>query len=68
MAPIVPVDAGDASLLASSTGWRVLLDRSDLTELEVEVGCTGPVLRKPSALAPPPGRGRAGSRRRAAPA
>ena len=44
--------AGDARCSPSSTAWRALLDRSDLTELEVEAGGTGLVLRKPMALAP----------------
>ncbi len=43
---------GDASLLALVDRLATLLDRSDLTELEVEVGGTGLVLRKPAALAP----------------
>lgn len=46
-------DAGDESLLALVDRLATLLDRSDLTELEVEVGGTGLLLRKPSALAPP---------------
>lgn len=45
-------DAGDESLLALVDRLATLLDRSDLTELEVEVGGTGLLLRKPSALAP----------------
>jgi len=45
-------DAGDESLLALVDRLATLLDRSDLTELEVEVGGTGLFLRKPSALAP----------------
>ena len=49
----VPADAaGDASLLALLDRLAGLLDRSDLTELEVEAGGTGIVLRKPAALAP----------------
>ena len=54
-APIVPVNAGDASLLGLIDRLGDLLERSDLTELEVEVGSTALVLRKPTALAPPPG-------------
>ena len=43
---------GDASLLALIDRLAALLDRSDLTELEVEAGGTGLVLRKPAAIAP----------------
>jgi acetyl-CoA carboxylase biotin carboxyl carrier protein len=39
-------------LLALIDRLSALLDRTDLTELEVQVGATGLVLRKPSALAP----------------
>ena len=35
----------------SSTGWRTCSSGRDLTELEVEAGGTGLVLRKPSAIA-----------------
>ena len=51
-APAVPADDGDRELLALIDRLAALLDRSDLTELEVESGGTGLVLRKPSALAP----------------
>ena len=51
--PIVPGNAGDASLLGLIDRLGSLLDRSDLTELEVEVGGTALVLRKPSAIAAP---------------
>jgi acetyl-CoA carboxylase biotin carboxyl carrier protein len=52
--PVVPVtDGGDASLLALIDRMAALLDRSDLSELEVEAGGTGLVLRKPVALASP---------------
>ena len=44
-------DDGDASLLALIDRLAALLERSDLTELEVESGRTGLVLRKPAALA-----------------
>ena len=44
--------ARDAELLGLIDRLATLLDRSDLTELEVESGGTGLVLRKPSALAP----------------
>ena len=49
---IPPRDDGDRELLALIDRLAALLDRSDLTELEVESGGTGLVLRKPSALAP----------------
>ena len=52
-ATIVPGNAGDASLLGLIDRLGSLLDRSDLTELEVEVGGTALVLRKPAALAAP---------------
>jgi acetyl-CoA carboxylase biotin carboxyl carrier protein len=48
-----PRDGGDVELLALIDRLAALLDRSDLTELEVESGDTGLVLRKPAALAPP---------------
>ncbi|HET9084369.1 MAG TPA: biotin/lipoyl-containing protein [Candidatus Limnocylindrales bacterium] len=47
-----PTDGGDLELLRLIDRLAALLDRSDLTELEVESGGTGLVLRKPSALAP----------------
>jgi acetyl-CoA carboxylase biotin carboxyl carrier protein len=47
-----PTDDGDLELLRLIDRLAALLDRSDLTELEVESGGTGLVLRKPSALAP----------------
>ncbi len=55
--------AGDASLLALVDRLAGMLERSDLTELEIEAGGTGIILRKPAALAgpttilaaPPPG-------------
>jgi len=46
------VDGADASLLSLIDRLSALLDRSELTELEVQVGSTGLVLRKPSAIAP----------------
>ena len=52
-APIVPGNAGAASLLGLIDRLGSLLERSDLTELEVEVGGTALVLRKPSAIAAP---------------
>jgi acetyl-CoA carboxylase biotin carboxyl carrier protein len=42
----------DESLLALIDQLAGLLDRTELTELEVQVGSTGLVLRKPQALAP----------------
>jgi acetyl-CoA carboxylase biotin carboxyl carrier protein len=45
-----PVDGGDASLLALIDRLTDVLERSDLTELEVEAGGTGLLLRKPIAL------------------
>jgi acetyl-CoA carboxylase biotin carboxyl carrier protein len=48
----MPRDVGDLELLGLIDRLAALLDRSDLTELEVESGGTGLVLRKPSALAP----------------
>ncbi len=47
-----PRDRGDLELLGLIDRLAALLDRSDLTELEVEAGGTGLVLRKPEALAP----------------
>jgi acetyl-CoA carboxylase biotin carboxyl carrier protein len=47
-----PADDGDRELLRLIDRLAALLDRSDLTELEVESGGTGLVLRKPTALAP----------------
>ena len=47
------LDAGDESLLALVDRLATLLDRSDLSELEVEVGGTGLILRKPAPPAAP---------------
>jgi len=47
-----PRDDGDRALLALIDRLAGLLDRSDLTELEVEAGGTGLTLRKPGAFAP----------------
>jgi acetyl-CoA carboxylase biotin carboxyl carrier protein len=50
-----PAPSGaDGSLLAILDRLTVLLERSDLTELEVEAGGTGLVLRKAAAIAPAP--------------
>lgn len=45
-------DAGDQNLLGLIDRLAGLLDRSELTELEVQVGETALILRKPIALAP----------------
>ena len=45
------VDPGDESLLSLIDKLAGLLERTELNELEVQVGSTGLVLRKPSALA-----------------
>ena len=50
--PPEPRDDGDLALLRLIDRLSALLDRSDLTELEVEAGGTGLILRKPAALAP----------------
>ena len=49
-----PRDRGDVELLALIDRLADLFDRSDLSELEVETGGTGIVLRKPIAVAPAP--------------
>ncbi len=51
-APAAPQGEDDVRLLGLIDRLAALLDRSDLTELEVEAGGTGLVLRKPAALAP----------------
>ena len=48
-----PAARDDAELLALIDRLAVLLERSDLSELEVEAGRTGLVLRKPVAVATP---------------
>jgi acetyl-CoA carboxylase biotin carboxyl carrier protein len=50
--PDPPANPGDASLLVLIDRLATLLDRTELTELEVQAGGTGLVLRKPSAIAP----------------
>jgi len=50
--PAPPRAGDDVELLGLIDRLAALLDRSDLTELEVEAGGTGLVLRKPSALTP----------------
>jgi acetyl-CoA carboxylase biotin carboxyl carrier protein len=52
--PAPPTDPGDVALLGLVDRLAAILDRSELTELEVQVGGTGLVLRKPVAIAPPP--------------
>jgi acetyl-CoA carboxylase biotin carboxyl carrier protein len=47
------LDPADSSLLHLIDRLASILERTDLTELEVQVGSTGLVLRKPSAIAPP---------------
>jgi acetyl-CoA carboxylase biotin carboxyl carrier protein len=44
------VDPGKESLLALIDKLSALLERTDLNELEVQVGATGLILRKPSAV------------------
>jgi acetyl-CoA carboxylase biotin carboxyl carrier protein len=44
------VEPGDESLLALIDKLAGLLERTDLNELEVQVGATGLILRKPSAV------------------
>ena len=46
------IGPGDESLLELIDKLSALLDRTELTELEVQVGATGLVLRKPTAFAP----------------
>jgi acetyl-CoA carboxylase biotin carboxyl carrier protein len=55
-----PSPGDDASLLALIDRLATLLEQSELAELEVEVGGTGVVLRKPAAIAPPPAPAAAG--------
>lgn len=54
-----PHDGADAELLGLIDRLAVLLERSDLTEIEVESGSTGLILRKPVADALPAGSGTA---------
>jgi len=46
-APPLPTDPADVALLGLIDRLAALLERSELTELEVEMGGTGLVLRKP---------------------
>ena len=50
-APARNIEPGDASLLSLIDRLGAILERSDLTELEVEAGRTTVVLRKPAAVA-----------------
>ena len=50
--PPEPQDAGDVELLALIDRLADLLERSDLSELEVASGGTGVILRKPVVVAP----------------
>jgi acetyl-CoA carboxylase biotin carboxyl carrier protein len=52
--PVHVSDDGDASLLALVDRLASVLERSDLSEVEVEAGGTALVLRKAVAAAPPP--------------
>jgi acetyl-CoA carboxylase biotin carboxyl carrier protein len=52
--PAPPTDPGDVALLGLVDRLAALLDRSELSELEVQVGGTGLVLRKPVAIPPTP--------------
>ena len=61
--PPVLRDGGDVELLALIDRLAALLDRSDLSELEVEAGGTGLVLRKPTAIAGAGRRGRGAPQR-----
>jgi len=47
------MSAADERLLALIDRLTAILDRSDLTELEIEAGGTGVVLRKPDPIAQP---------------
>ncbi|MBY0397168.1 MAG: hypothetical protein K2X91_11985, partial [Thermoleophilia bacterium] len=51
--PAPPTDPGDVALLGLIDRLAGLLDRSELTELEIQAGGTGLVLRKPVAVVPP---------------
>ena len=51
--PATPRDGSDAELLALIDRLASVLERSDLSELEVEAGGTGLTLRKSSAVHPP---------------
>ncbi len=63
-----PPDGGDIELLGLIDRLAELLERSDLSELEVESGGTGLILRKPVALAAPPATASASAGAEVAPA
>jgi len=52
-APPLPTDPADVALLGLIDRLAALLERSELTELEVEMGGTGLVLRKPISVEVP---------------
>ena len=52
-APPLPTDPADVALLGLIDRLAALLERSELTEVEVEMGGTGLVLRKPIAVEVP---------------
>jgi len=52
-APPGPTDPADVALLGVVDRLAALLDHSELSELEVQVGTTGLTLRKPEAIAAP---------------
>lgn len=49
--PVAPRSVGESELLGLVDRLAGLLERSDLTELEIDAGATGLTLRKPDALA-----------------
>jgi len=52
--PVAPLsDDGDTTLLGLIDRFAAILERSELTELEVEIGGTGLTLRKPTAFEAP---------------
>jgi acetyl-CoA carboxylase biotin carboxyl carrier protein len=55
--PAIPLDPGDASLLALVDRLAAMLERSELAEIEVEAGGTALVLRKPVAAPVAPAAG-----------
>jgi len=59
--PPEPRDGGDIALLALIDRLAELLERSDLTELEVSSGGTGLILRKPVLVSPIAAAGMAGA-------
>ena len=59
--PPEPRDGGDIALLALIDRLAELLERSDLTELEVSSGGTGLILRKPVLVSPIAAAGTAGA-------